>query len=140
MTRNTVPFTPETVQELARRYPAALEVALDVGDFLTACFSALPGEDPRNVFDFEDGLRLIVSRDVGHEGLAGEVLHVSASAIKGTRVWRLIADGSLDKTDFCLFALRRFRHISGDQGPFEFLGCSPMTGIPHWFREMKGGR
>ena len=70
-----LPFKPETIEALKVRYPAALERVFDVRE-LTGPVDDRPGLKREHVFDFEDGLRLIVSREMHDRGLC---LHLSAS-------------------------------------------------------------
>ncbi len=59
----TVPFRPETLEALQARYHLALEDAFEE-ELIRLGTQSVPGGDPRNLFDFDDGLRLIVTRDI----------------------------------------------------------------------------
>ena len=71
-----VPFKAEPLGQLQARFPRALQKVFD--QFAIESSGATrPGQLQANVFDFEDGLRLIVSRE---QRVSGQiVLHVSAS-------------------------------------------------------------
>ena len=70
-----IPFEPETEEALANRYPEAIAEAINVED-IKAGKRETPGKERRHVFDFYDGLRLIISRETNGEV---EFVHFSAS-------------------------------------------------------------
>jgi len=80
------PFLPEMLDDLCKRLPQALEPVYDV-DLCLKGMQTMPGAQRRHIFDCEDGLRLIVSRD-WIDGRA--ITHLSASLISISRVftWR----------------------------------------------------
>jgi hypothetical protein len=129
-----IPFLPEPLASLRSRYPAALAEPCDTESSRLGT-SFRPGETRRCVFDCEDGLRLIISRDL-HDGL--ELLHVSASINPGSRLWNTLRDGRSGPDEFASLAEGRFRDISGDNEPLDLALISPEKGIPHWFRDLKG--
>lgn len=71
-----VPWTPQPLAQLSARYLAAIAPFVDHRDARRADFEP-PSGDPRHVFDCEDGLRLIVSRERCLDGREG--VHISAS-------------------------------------------------------------
>jgi hypothetical protein len=129
-----LPHAPEPLEALRARLPDALAPVYDpalVARGLQAC----PGGQRRHVFDAEDGLRLIVSRD----RLGGAAhLHVSASVEPGwplartlmarlhRRPWRRAAFGW-----FIPLVERRWRELSDT--PLVFHALSPEQGVPHWY-------
>lgn len=132
-----VPYTTETLAQLQARYPKALEHVYDQVA-IEERGTIRPGECPANVFDFEDGLRLIVSREREREGRI--VLHVSASfrteckiahemrrQLKRTPRYEIV-----DRWAKTIPA--RFAELSGDDTPLRFIGWSDRM-IPHWRRE-----
>jgi hypothetical protein len=135
----TTPKNPESLASLQARYPAALEPIYDATAIMAGAIR--PGEIAANIFDFSDGLRLIISRDRLPDGQV--VLHVSASQAEHSRMadeLRLLA-GVKPKREviqtWLLDLPRRFRELSGDQRPLEFIGLSDRL-IPHFFiREHK---
>jgi hypothetical protein len=99
-------FAPESDEQLRARFAEAL-----VGDYngLTGMDAAglRPGRQKRHVFDFQDGLRLIVSFDsmgladrdpaaAEFPGITVPLLHASASARKGSALHQVIVD-SIDR-------------------------------------------
>jgi len=66
----TIPYESESTESLKARVAEALKEPYIVGE------RPRPGEQRKHVFDFEDGLRLIVSRE--QAGLT-VVMHISAS-------------------------------------------------------------
>ena len=78
-----VPFAAEPVTSLRARYAASLNHVYDVA-YIRDHNGIRPGEVAANIFDFEDGLRLIVSRDACPDGR--QVLHYSASFMAECRV------------------------------------------------------
>lgn len=123
---------PEPLEILRARYPRALEFVYCP----EACASGAirPGEVAANVFDFEDGLRLIISRD-RMEGRV--VLHFSASVEVGTPLadellrqiqgepWHAV----LSRWEATVPA--RFRDLSGDTRTPSLAFRS--ANVPHWF-------
>lgn len=125
-----LPFAPESLESLKARYPAAVERAIDLagalgdpGDF--------PGLNRRHVFDFDDGLRLIVSLD-DHGPRGGVELHASASAAPKSPLRRSIAAGFVDAERFLERARSAFHALSGWDGPMP-VGAIGAGGVPHWF-------
>ena len=70
-----LPFEPETEEELRARYLAAMTRVYDVTGFFEMPADR-PGLHREHVFDFEDGLRLIISREKRDKDV---YLHWSAS-------------------------------------------------------------
>jgi hypothetical protein len=66
-------FKPETIEQLKNRFHIALENVFDVNALTN---QNRPGLKRDHVFDFDDGIRLIISVDLCH-GLS--YLHVSGS-------------------------------------------------------------
>lgn len=113
------PHDPEPMAELQKRFQFVLS-----GRAAT-----------EHIFDFEDGLRLVLSRAAFHE------LKVSASYNPGSEMafW-LVRLARAARSESARHGVRllwyraievRFRELSGCTGPFELIGVSP-TGTPHW--------
>lgn len=68
-------FKPESYEEMKERYPLAVKDLIDT-NLVKEGFIDPPSRDRKHVFDYPDGLRLIVSLDLA-EGR--KFLHVSAS-------------------------------------------------------------
>lgn len=125
---------PESLEALKARYGRALEhiydqAAIEHGGAIR------PGEVAANVFDFEDGLRLIVSRERMPDG--DLVLHLSASFPKDCRLadeFRLLAVATPKQKILRMFLSSipgRFAEMSGETRVPHYLGSSD-RGIPHW--------
>jgi hypothetical protein len=85
----TLEFEPEAINEAAARFAAAIDTEPYV-----AGEEPRPGTQRRHVFDFPDGLRLIVSRDqypapLGKRPMVG--IHMSASMHDGQPLAKEIA-------------------------------------------------
>jgi hypothetical protein len=129
-----LPYHPEPLEALQARYPKALEPIFDVRDWRPG-WPVPVSWQRRHVFDHDDGLRLIVSRD----RLADAVrLHVSASLAPGSpldrELLRRLRRGSRRKV--CVGWLiplveRRFAQLSDT--PLVFHALSPGTDLLHWF-------
>jgi hypothetical protein len=100
-----------------------------------------PGENRRHVFDCEDGIRLIVSRDDTGDAEVGVALHLSGSIRPDSDAWHDIRRAATGRgareaaVEFARRVVARWRDVSGDAGPLEFLGFSGGKGVPHWFRK-----
>lgn len=132
-----VPRNPEPLAELRQRYPRALQFQFDMRAIIEQGLIR-PGECAANVFDFDDGLRLIVSRELLLDGR--DVLHVSASFAPQGKIADEMRLLSITKSKEQLLQMwrrdvpRRFRELSGDERALEFLGWSDGN-VPHWFVE-----
>lgn len=80
-----IPFEPEPIDEARDRFPVALETTYEAWRAASPEWN-VPGEKRENIFDFDDGLRLIVSRDILYP-FEEPVIHVSASLYEAER-WR----------------------------------------------------
>ena len=132
--RPPVEYNPQPLAQLKERYSKALsklfvlEEVVEGGD--------RPGLNPANIFDFEDGLRLIVSRDHGMV-FGEERVHFSASLRPGSDLEQNARYQAKKRgRDVAMnYILRRaeagFRQISG-VAEFTFIGLSEGKYIPHW--------
>jgi hypothetical protein len=139
-----LPFRPEPLDRLRARYPEALREVFDPQS-VTLGMQLPAWACPRNVFDCEDGLRIIVSRDdLG--GRVGVVLHVSAALDPAAPLYRELLRSARHiwpewaRAKFCRLALARWREISGDDRLIEFAGYGGAQGIPHWYRGLPPDR
>ena len=105
-----LPRQTESLKALRKRLPAALE------DVYTPGQSPRPGEQRKHVFDLENGVRLIISRDRLDSGKAG--IHISASAF----------DGDLELIDV-MDAIESVTDITPDRRDIKFIS---EAGIPHF--------
>jgi hypothetical protein len=130
----SVRFHSEPLDALRSRYGAAIATVHDA-ESVAMRLAPEPGTLPANVLDCEDGMRLIVSR----EDCAGTgvLLHLSASLMPGSELFLELltdCDGPATLAAFRAAVEHRFRAVSGDDGPLEFLGYTPGRFIPHWVR------
>lgn len=124
-----LPFKPQPLDQLKARYSVVLKRVFDCTKGIP---SPRPGELYSHVFDCEDGLRLIVSRD--KESDTSTYLHLSASPHSKETHELFAYSGDAEQVTFIALALERFIEISGDAGPLQFYGFS-QRGIPHWRRK-----
>lgn len=73
-----LPFIPEPVEKMVERFQKAFEHEFDV-DKIANGAPDRPGTHRENVFDYEDGIRLIISKDRSGERV---FIHLSASSLK----------------------------------------------------------
>lgn len=128
-----ISFHPEPVETMRRRYKRALRHLFD-------CRTSRPRPQPHELFsclfDWPDGLRLIVARKLT---LNGVYLSFSAMAYPGSELEKQIATAaergpaSPDTNLLYRGARVAFVDISGDDGPFEFMGFNQRD-MPHWKR------
>ena len=126
-----LPFKPQAIEVLRSRYPAALRKVFD-------CTKGVPrprpGELYSQVFDCDDGIRLIISRD--RETESDVYLHLSASFVEGYPLWgELKGSGVAGQENFIKMVEDRFAEISGDKQPLDFHGFSSGKLVPHWRRK-----
>lgn len=69
-------WEPEPAEKMAKRFETALKRVYDV-DLIAQEESDRPGEHRENVFDFKDGIRIIVSLEI-HDGV--RFVHISGSS------------------------------------------------------------
>lgn len=116
-----VPFKPQPLAELRQRFIAALKEKHNVSAIIRKEAKA-PSGNPENVFDFEIGIRIIVSRDYWQEK---EVIHFSGS----------ITDDYKGPTDIRILSIivSLFIEISGGlAGDIIYIGASDRKNIPNW--------
>lgn len=133
-----IPRRPESMASLKARYPLALEYVYDA--FQIAEHNAIrPAEVAANVFDFEDGLRLIISRE-SYPGDNRVFLHFSASFQTETPIHERCKSVAAEHgsaamlTDFMIAAADRFAELSGDTRQPTTIFVT-RGGIPHWLIE-----
>lgn len=116
----------ESEAALAARYPNALERTCD-GTWQ-------PGLQRANVFDFEDGLRLVISRD-DIEG-ASFGIHVSASLDPESEFYKFVSIGYIRMESFIVGVPNRIERLFGLTG-LKLMHVSEDNGVPHWLKEEK---
>lgn len=113
-----LPFHPEPIESLRSRLPKALEHIWTVKDDFSP-MKDRPGLHRENVFDFESGLRLLISKDA----LPGFpiTVHVSTS-------WEMNLPFKFRDADN---QVKEGYAAIGGKGTLKFLGVSERY-IPHW--------
>lgn len=125
-----LPFRPQSIDEQRQRYPHALQHLFDCRGERAKRLRPKPSDLYGNIFDFEDGLRLLISREQYDD--TGPYLHISASPVEEGK---LTLSYKLDDPRFHVYALNRFHEISDDTQPLGFMGLSPGN-IPHFGRKL----
>jgi hypothetical protein len=134
-----IPEAPEPVEALRARYPRALEPVYDAVAIRDRG-ATRPGEVAANVFDFEDGMRLIINRERMPDGEL--VLHVSASVRNGSALGGELRDAARTKSAAVIKEMMAFRvgshfhQLSGETG-LELAGWTG-GGVPHFTRKLEG--
>jgi len=125
-----VPFNPQPIEELNRRYPAAVRDTYDVREIIEGrCIP--PSANARHVFDTEEGLRLIISVEPLPPDFRSYI-HMSASFNRPRCLPKTKSLKGADEVE--QWILETFKQISGTSRQLEFLGVSD-GGIPHWVME-----
>lgn len=132
-------YRPMTATEHRARWAAATAVTWDVSAYAWQELPAdadRPGLHPEHLFDHHDGLRLIVSVD-RYEADGRDYLHVSASAVPDSSVWRRIKKGmGLDR--FSRIVQERVFYLSGRHVTLAYVTAP--KGVPHYYDPPLQGR
>lgn len=127
----TLPIVPEADEALRARYAVALQRTFE------PCPSPRPAELREHVFDFNDGIRFVVSRDlVSDPKFTGVYLHVSASLVPKSEVYNHLLKQKHGTPGAAVDAFRRmaearFRLLSDREMPAMFGGVTE-GGVLHW--------
>jgi hypothetical protein len=113
-----MPFVPEPLEDLKARFPKCLEKVWDITDTMPD----RPGLHREHVFDFESGMRLLISNDCMIPRAPD--IHISAS-------WEHNPPQSILEMETDV--VRGYRALGG-KGLLRLLGWSG-RGIPHWIVE-----
>lgn len=126
-----IPHKPEPVAVLKARAGAVFARPFDCRDGQPF---PRPGECRENVFDFEDGVRVIASLD-RHDAPTGLVLHVSASFGPACPFFFAVRRKGVAGIDWaCEEMLRRAADLLGvDPGRFDGPHFPTPKKVPHWF-------
>lgn len=140
-----LPAAPESMEVAKARYPEAIREVYDFTDDPNAVMGD-PGSKRKHIFDFEDGLRLIVTRErmpALHRGRVCVVMlvHVSASLNPDSTLVKSldIVSPTAASAAFKSLCERRFQELSGSDAPMTFIGWSS-KGVPHWVVRVGDGR
>ena len=118
-----------TATEHRQRWAAATAVTWEFLDgLLVPAGRDAPGLHPEHVFDFHDGLRLIVSLDRYQHGTH---LHVSASVFPRSKLHDRIERGTLTMPGFQAIVKDRVGHLSGLDVEFAFVTSEKR--VPHFY-------
>src|SRR3954468_23455740 len=112
-----LPFEPESLESMQARFPKALEriwVVPSNGDMPDR-----PGMHREHLFDFESGLRLLISID--RLDKANTIIHISASWEYFTPVTFTVASEQVNEA---------YKSLGG-KGHLKLIGVSQF-GVPHW--------
>jgi hypothetical protein len=129
-------FCPEPLPKLQERYKLAIIRVFDVVR-IEQRREPRPGELPRHVLDCEDGLRLIVSREIWPNEPEYKLhystsIHQAGSLYKQFRELAKTAGEARTMNEFRELSEFRFGEISGDTREFQFVGWSQPKIVPHW--------
>lgn len=123
-------YDVKTATEHRQRWAAAVVKTWDFRGYIGEIPDDIdrPGLHPENVFDFHDGLRLIVSQDLYD---VGEHLHVSASLRPGSPLYQKVERGKMKVPDFALLVRNRVQFVGGADVTLCYL--TEEKGVPHFF-------
>ena len=119
-----VPYKPMSATEHRNRWDAATVKVW----YLPGALADRPGLHEEHVFDFHDGLRLIISTD--NVEPFGTVLHVSASVRPRSPLYDRMLKSKIDLDAFHKVVQERVRFIGGVEVHFDFFSDKD---IPHYF-------
>jgi hypothetical protein len=88
-----------------------------------------PGTQRRHVFDFADGVRLIVSRDRMVNGR--EDICVSGSMVPNSAAQRKVGSEDVE-TRWCDLVTEKWHALAGSDQVLELMGWSAGKGVPHF--------
>jgi hypothetical protein len=114
---------------LQARYAAALVELYDQGAIAQGQ-QPRPGQQPQHVFDFPDGLRLIVSRERSPDGQTG--VHLSGSLIPGTTLYQRLAQTDEVVNEFCTIICARWQELANSTRTPGLVALSDDEGVPHF--------
>lgn len=116
---------PQSLEDMKVRYLKALESEYDCDKPLLI----RPGEKSEHIFDWFDGLRLIISKDKLNNRVS---IHVSASFTEDSQIYKELKSRKCCENIMIVFVKmveERFKLLDNRQ--LEFIGFSN-AGIPHW--------
>jgi hypothetical protein len=129
----TVPFHAETVEQMRARLPAALARIWEVWELMKGPADKIvgPGGHAEHVFDWADGIRLIISFDRVVQGSSPR-LHVSGSFGEGLAYGLVIetAPESVRLPVFLATIHQRLKALVGAAVDLHLVFLSP-AGVPH---------
>lgn len=113
-----LPFMPEALSSMQGRYRLAVADEIEVDPDKPAGDHVSPGKKRTHVFDFDNGLRLIVSRERWVTKDDKRVVHISAGLEPGRYLYQKIAakPASTAIEEFSRTAMHFFKQVSGYEG------------------------
>ena len=122
-------WKPEPLSDMQGRYARAVSEIYDAR--MARGEQLRPGNQRRHVFDFADGLRLIVSRDRLEEGRVG--IHVSGSVMPQTNLHELLTSDTTNILDHVRnIVVDHWRLLSGSNQTPDSWSWSRGKGVPHF--------
>jgi hypothetical protein len=132
-----IPFRPEEEEALKARFPRALAETVDT-EAVRLGTALPPTKRPANVFDYEDGMHLVVSRDQPTRGSA--MVHVSASLVPNLHLFRTLAGSDDPVGHFKRLAEARFHALADGVLDIKLrLVALTAGGVIHWVEEKQDG-
>jgi len=116
-------FIPEPFEKLKARFNKSLEIVYST-TVIAKDETQRPGQKRENVFDFEDGVRLIIGREIIQ---AKEVIHISGS------VSEKLYTGKLDESLLNLM-VNKFQSLIDFPVEIELVAITE-KGIPHFIAD-----
>jgi hypothetical protein len=141
--RTKMPFAPKSLGVLREQYQSATKTAYD--HRIHNISSMLVKTEGLHMLDFENGLRLVVTKETGFADSypvpTRTVIHVAAEIMNGSYLEQKfvarVRRGSLSPEqatkELVQVCLNRFQEISGYRGQIYMLPQSARSGAPHWF-------
>lgn len=131
-----LPFEPQLAYDMMQRFDLALDPVVTDAVDAEGRLAYRPGAHRKHVFEFNDGTRLIVSRDE-HEQ-CGTMVHFSGSIHEDTPLYRatlaaIRKDPQVALKQALADFVMCFRKISDYSGPLDHPVMTPGKGVPHWF-------
>lgn len=118
-----IPFEPEPIEKLKLRFPNALKKEWNQNT-IPFLDKIRPGQDRTYIFDFQNGLRLIISKDNLKE-LGGLHIHISASG-NNKDVFK-----NINSIEYLTSYIETHYLLLGGKGNLEWVGFSKGK-VPHW--------
>jgi hypothetical protein len=115
-----IPFKPESIDSLKDRFCDALIDSYDVEEVRKGNIDAPSGQG-QHIFDFEDGLRMIVSRDVSD---GQDFIHISGS-FGDERLQQLSLEDGLAQI------VKKYAMLSGDKSQRKMDYYVSEAGVVH---------
>ena len=134
------PHNPEPLPRLRMRFQWAIDHELDPAG-VDRGEQPTPWSEPHHTFDLDGGLRLIVFRSIGRDGVRGtqvEALCPPGGSLRGD-----LLSGATDARMLVEIAVASYRALSRDTRPIHFHGFIGPCSTPTWtiaeLSPVKGG-